>query len=299
MAIVNDAKQFPAEVGARNLLPLPMGPEDALRMVGPFAIVGLHTKRGVAPGALPVDADVRPHPHIGLAAITYMLEGHVTHRDSLGHRRELEPGSVGLTVAGHFVVHSERYERLRLHGGDHALLQMLLALPDAHEDIEPRFEYVASTDLPTESGEGTRARWLAHPSGIRGALSLPMPTLLVDVELGGGTRWSLPSADERAVFVTHGTIRIGDVVATEGQLARLDANDDTLVAEFDARALVLGGAKTGRRYLWWNYLHSSLDRIEEAKAAWRAGTAKLPIGDTESFTPAPPDDGRPLRILNG
>lgn len=298
MATVSEARRFPGEEGASNLLAVPTGPEDALRMVGPFAIAGFHAKRGVVPGALPVDADVRPHPHIGLAAITYMVEGHLTHRDSLGHRRELVPGSVGLTLAGRGIVHSERFERLRLHGGDHALFQLLLALPESHETMEPRFDYVAPDAIPVEESEGVTARILAHPTPTRGALGLPMPTLLVDLELARGARFVPPPADERALFVTSGSLRVGDVDASEGQLVRLDGDHETIEATRDARALLLGGARSGRRYLWWNYLASSLERIEEAKAAWRAGSERLPIGDTESFTPAPPDDGRPLRILN-
>lgn len=297
MATVSEAKRFPGEEGASNLLAVPTGPEDALRMVGPFAIAGFHAKRGVVPGALPVDADVRPHPHIGLAAITYMVEGHLTHRDSLGHRRELVPGSVGLTIAGRGIVHSERFERLRLHGGDHALFQLLLALPESHETMEPRFDYVAPDAIPVEKRDGITARFLAHPT--RGALRLPMPTLLVDLELACGARFIPPPADERALFVTRGSLRVGDVAASEGALIRFDSDDEAIEATSDARALLLGGARSGRRYLWWNYLDASLERIAEAKAAWRSGTVKLPIGDTESFTPAPPDDGRPLRVLNG
>ncbi|MFO0695292.1 MAG: pirin family protein [Polyangiales bacterium] len=297
MATLSDARRFPGEPGASNVLALPMGSEDALRMVGPFAIAGFHTRKGIAAGELPVDADVRPHPHIGLAAITYMVEGHLTHRDSLGHRRELAPGSVGLTIAGRGIVHSERFERLRVHGGDHALFQLLLALPEPVETMEPSFAYVAPDAIPLERREGITARFLAHEA--RGALSLPMPTLLVDLELARGARFVPPLAEERAVFVTRGSLRVGDVEAGEGQVVRLDADDEAIEATSDARALLLGGARSGRRYLWWNYLSSSLERIEEAKAAWRSGTLELPIGDTESFTPAPPDDGRPLRTLNG
>jgi redox-sensitive bicupin YhaK (pirin superfamily) len=133
---VVEARTYAAGL-VESALAAPLGRDEALRSVGPFAIVAHALPHTVEPGALPPDFDVRPHPHIGLAAITYMLQGHITHRDSLGSRQEIGPGGLNCMIAGRGVVHSERFERVRLLGGTVELLQVLLALPDGHEDVEP------------------------------------------------------------------------------------------------------------------------------------------------------------------
>lgn len=298
MSSIIDARRFPAEPGAENLLVAPVGPDDRLQTVGPFAMVGLHRKSGLAPGALPVDADVRPHPHIGLVAITWMIEGHLTHRDSLGNRRELVPDSLILQVAGRGIAHSERYERLRLLGGDIALYQMLLALPDGEEEAEPAYLHVAPDEIPTEHPGGGTVRWLAHPTAGRAPVGFPTPLLLADVALESGAHWAVPVVPERAIFVRQGGLTVGGARVGPGQTALLGAEPVEVRATEPTRLLAFGGTNPGPRYSWWNYLHSSVERIDAAKAEWRAGIVKLPVGDTESFTPAPPDHGRPLRRLN-
>src|SRR5690349_18224223 len=140
---VLEARAFPAAPGGSNLLAAPIGPEDALRTVGPFVVVGHHREAAREPGGLPVDADVRPHPHIGLCAVTCAIVGGPTHRDSLGCRQELEPGSLGILHAGRGAVHSERFERRRVHGGPFEIYQLLLALPDGAEETEPSFTYAS------------------------------------------------------------------------------------------------------------------------------------------------------------
>lgn len=287
----------PAHPGARVVAVVPNGPEDSPRMVGPFAMVGLLEHLGIEPGALPVDVDVRGHPHIGLCAITYMLRGHVTHRDSLGNRRELGPGCAGLTIGGRGVVHSERFERLRLFGGDLALIQILVALPEALEDMEPTFEFLPGEDVLEERPPGVTARWLVRDDAPTGTLRLPFGALLADVAMTDGARWTPPGAEERAAFVLEGSLRAGDVVVPAGLGLALDAGE-AIDAVGPSRALVFGGPRSTPRFGWWNYLHSRLEAIEAARAAWRAGTVPLPPGDTESFTPAPPDAGRPLRRYN-
>jgi redox-sensitive bicupin YhaK (pirin superfamily) len=289
MIQVVDAMRMPGPPGSSNVLAAPVGTEDAPRTVGPFALVAHLELAPVEPGALPVDADVRPHPHIGLAAISYLLEGHITHRDSLGNRQELGPGSVGLLVAGRGVVHSERFERLRLHGGRLALFQMLLALPDGAEEVEPSFRHLAAMEVPIEETDGVTVRWPACPSGA----------VLADASLDPGALWSPPEGVERAAYVLSGAAMVGDARVGTGQTALLPPGAPPLRAIEPTRLLLFGGAPAGPRWMWWNYLHSSLARIEEARAAWREGRVALPKGDTESFTPAPPDDGRPLRRLNG
>jgi redox-sensitive bicupin YhaK (pirin superfamily) len=293
---VSDARAFDAGL-LRAALAAPLDQDGQLRMVGPFVVVAHVLPLRVEPGALPPDCDVRPHPHIGLVAITYMLDGHVTHRDSLGSRVEIGPGGLNCLVAGRGVVHSERFERIRLLGGTLELLQILIALPDGAEEAEPTFDSTASVPAITE--EGATIRWLAPGSKEVGApVRFPAPILLCDVQLPAGARFRLPEdVPERAAYVIDGAIEVDGTRIGRTQVVRFAAGPGVVDAREPARILVFGGEPSGPRTMWWNFIHSSMERIDAAKAAWRAGETPLPPGDTESFTPAPPDDGRPLHRL--
>lgn len=281
---------------SRGAVGSPTGLPHAPRTVGHVALVAHLLPFEIAPGALPVDADVRAHPHIGLCAMSYVIDGHVTHRDSLGNRHELRPGGVGWTYAGRGAVHSERLERLRLHGGRFQMLQILLALPDGHEDDEPAFAAVPPEEVPEHTADGVTVRRLA---GAGTALAYPAHLFLEDVILAPGGRYQMPAGAERAIYAMDGDLRVAGELVRPQQTARI--GDDGAVevsADAPARFLAFGGDAVGPRYSWWNFMHSSLERIEAAKARWRAGEFPLPGGDTESFTPAPPDEGRPLSRLN-
>lgn len=299
MITVVDAKKPPAPHGSSNVLAAPLGREGALRTVGPFAMVAHHQAPLTEPGSLPVDADVRPHPHIGLTAISYILEGAITHRDSLGNRCELHAGDVGATVAGRGVVHSERLERNRLMGSALEMFQLLLALPDGYEAVEPAFFLRRHAELPTVSSEGATVRWL-FPTPPQAPTGMPAatPILLADITLSQHARWTAPDVPERAFYVLHGEVEAGGSRVRAGQVAVAESGELSVRAVDSARLLAFGGTGVGPRYVWWNYIHSSLEHIEAAKAEWRQGRVKLPIGDTESFTPCPADDGRPLLRLN-
>lgn len=300
MVTVLPAKESPGPPGSATVLAAPVERDGGPRTVGPFTVV-LHIRLAeLAPGALPVDADVRPHPHIGLTALSYVLDGAVTHRDSLGHHQELRAGDLGATVAGRGVVHSERFERNRLLGGAFEMFQLLLALPDADEDTDPSFFFRAKDAHATTADGGAHVRWLfppppAAPTGMPGAT----PILLADATLAADTRVGLPEAPERAVYVWQGEVEVQGARVRAGEVAVLAPGDAEVRAIAPARLLAFGGTTVGPRFLWWNYLHSSRARIEAAKAAWREARVTLPVGDTESFTPCPPDDGRPLSHLNG
>jgi redox-sensitive bicupin YhaK (pirin superfamily) len=300
MTIVLDPRKMPGPAGGANILAAPVRLDGEMRTVGPIAVVAHARIPRTAPGALPVDADVRPHPHIGLVAISYLLDGAVTHRDSLGSRVELQAGHLGATVSGSGVVHSERFDRMRPLGGAFEMLQILLALPDGQEEVAPSFFHRAAEELPTSAGDGASVRWLfpAPPEAPAGLPTMP-PVLLADVTLEAGAGpWSLPDVPERAVYVRAGEVDVGTTRVQTGQVAVVPPGPSSVRSSGAARLFVFGGTSVGPRYAWWNYIHSSLERIEAAKAAWRAGRVKLPDGDTESFTPCPPDDGRPLWRLN-
>lgn len=296
MEAVTDAKQFSAGLIA-TALACPLGAPDAQRMIGPVFVLAHALPFEVGPGELAPDFDVRPHPHIGVATLTYLLSGHSTHRDSLGSRWEGTGGSVHYMVAGRGVVHSERFERLRALGGRLELLQIILALPDGSEDLEPSFTRVDPGEVPEEQGDGVVIRRLA---GAGTTLPYPRQMFLHDVHLDPGARYALPvEMPERAVYVLAGEVETSGTRARAQQTATFADGPAHVTAVSPTRLLGFGGEPVGPRYAWWNFAHSSLARIAEAKAEWRAGRTPLPPGDTESFTPAPPDDGRPLMRLNG
>jgi len=299
MITLQDAKQLPGGRGLNAVLAAPIGSDAAPRTVGPFALVVHARTPATIPGALPVDADVRPHPHIGLAAISYVIEGAVTHRDSIGNRCELRAGDLGGTVSGRGVVHSERLERNRLFGSAFEMFQMLLALPDGSEDVEPSFFHRTQEEHASSSEGGATVRWLfAAPPGAASGMPMSTPILLADVTLEADAQWLVSDVPERALYVREGEIEIGQTRVRAGQIAIAAPGDVTVRALSSTRLLAFGGTGVSARYMWWNYMHSSLECIEAAKADWREGRMKLPDGDTESFTPCPPDDGRPLWRLN-
>ena len=298
MSTVVDAKKWPGHVGSSTLA-APVGPEDAPRTVGPFAVVVHVEMPDTPPGSLPVDLDVRPHPHIGLTAISYVLEGAVTHRDSQGVRREITSGDIGITLSGKGIVHSERFERKRLLGGAFEMFQLLLALPDGAEDMDAAFLYRAASEIPVAQSDGVKVKWcFPSPPEVPAGVGFGAPVLLADITIEPNATWTVPEVPERALYVMRGQIEAGDAKAMAGQVLHLSAGAADVHALEPSRIIAFGGTNVGERYFWWNYIHSSLERIEAAKAEWRASRVKLPDGDTESFTPCPPDDGRPLRVLN-
>jgi redox-sensitive bicupin YhaK (pirin superfamily) len=205
---IADARRFAAGL-VQTALAAPLGLDDKPRTIGPFGLVAHALPIEVAPFALPPDFDVRPHPHIGLAAATYVLDGHVTHRDSLGSRHELGPGAIDHMVAGRGVVHSERFERLRTLGGRLELFQILLALPDGAEDVEPSFVAFDPARVPTRADAGAAIRVLADPGDGEAPLRHPTPIGLHDVTLAPGARYVVPDGlAERAVYVLSGGVEL-------------------------------------------------------------------------------------------
>jgi len=296
---VEARQHFAGQVRTALAAPI-VGDAHSARSVGPVVFVAHVLPMSVEPGALQPDFDVRPHPHIGLSAITYMLQGYVTHRDSLGSRAEVGPGGMNYMIAGRGVVHSERFDRLRTLGGCVELLQILLALPDDAEEMEPGFTHIDAKCIPEFERDGTRVRSLLGQSQEnRVTVRFPQPAFLQDVTLEPGGCYRPPNDyPERAVYVLEGKVEIDGMGVKSQQTAILGLGETVVRSPGRARVLAFGGNPVGPRYMWWNYIHSSLERLEEAKADWRAGRVPLPDGDTEAFTPAPPDEGRPLVRLN-
>ena len=274
-------------------------PSRQRRMVGPFVFLdqmGPHVfSRG---GGL----DVLPHPHIGLATVTYLFDGEILHRDSVGSVQRIIPGDVNWMTAGRGIVHSERStSESRQHDSSLFGLQCWVALPQKHEEDAPSFLHVGKGDLPVEEAEGVSARIVAGRFFGRNS---PVPALSelfqVDVTLQGGARLKVPpDYPEQAIYIVEGSIDLGrDGIHEAGQLLVLRPGRDVMIstsASRPARLMLLGGAPMdGPRYLSWNFVSSSSDRIEQAKEDWRAQRMGQVPDETE-FIPMPQIPGKPVR----
>jgi redox-sensitive bicupin YhaK (pirin superfamily) len=258
-------------------------------MVGPFIFVDQF-----GPARLPAGhgMDVRPHPHINLATVTYLFEGAIEHRDSLGTRQVIEPGAINLMTAGRGIVHSERSPAAERPDGPTLYgMQTWLALPDGQEEIEPAFEHVGQSALPLVEGEGVSARVLMGTLwGKTAGVTEHSQTIYADILLDSGASVPIDAgADERAVLVTEG------VASLDGQKLDLytlyilaPGEPMTLRGETPSRVMLLGGeAFATKRHVWWNFVSSSRDRINQAKDDWKARRFPIVPGDEEEFIPIP------------
>ena len=269
-------------------------PSTKRQMVGPFIFfdqmgpVEFLTGQGI---------DVRPHPHIGLATVTYLFEGSIFHRDSLGTAQEIHPGAVNWMVAGEGITHSERTvpevraaDRSPLFG-----IQTWVALPEHAEETEPLFAHHPKEALPIIEGEGKQVRLiLGSAYGERAPVPVFNEMFYADALLEQGAKLPLEAATEdRAIYVLSGEISVAGQSFEPGRMMVFRPGDAiTVTAERASRIMLLGGETLGTRYLWWNFVASSQEKIEAAKEAWRAGDwthgrFQLPPGDDQEFIPAP------------
>jgi redox-sensitive bicupin YhaK (pirin superfamily) len=264
-------------------------PSAARRMVGPFAFFDHMGKVRFAPGT---GIDVRPHPHIGLATVTYLFEGEIVHRDSLGSHEPIRPGDVNWMTAGRGIVHSERTApELRHSGSDMHGLQLWVALPTAHEETAPAFHHHPAETLPERDERGVHLRVLA---GTAYGLTSPVKTFsslfYVDVAMPAGSELPLPSEHaERALYVVEGSVTCGAGRAGSGRMLVFVPGASVVVrAESTARIVLVGGAPIdGERHIFWNFVSSSKERIERAKQDWKEGKFGKVPGDEVEFIPLP------------
>lgn len=264
-------------------------PFHARRMVGPYIFFDHMGPKALAPG-IPRELDVRPHPHIGLATVTYLFDGALTHRDSLGVHQEIRPGEVNWMIAGKGITHSERFEEARAHGALMHGIQAWVALPEATEEVDPAFSHHAGDDLPHWDEPGLGGRLIAGAmEGMRAGTPVHSPQFYAHWDMAPGTRRLLPAEyPERAVYVASGTVEVAGQSLAPGMMAVLDPGGDVpVVAESAATVMVLGGEPVGERFMFWNFVSSRKERIEQAAADWKAGRMKLPDGDDAEFTPLP------------
>jgi len=258
-------------------------------MVGPFIFVD-----EFGPARLPAGQgmDVRPHPHINLATVTYLFEGAIEHRDSIGSHAVIEPGAINLMTAGSGIVHSERSpQSLRPDGPSLYGMQTWLALPDGREEIAPAFDHVPSDQLPIVEGGGARARVLMGTLwGATAATPQHSPTIYADIEMDPGG--SIPvdaDADERGVMLVGGAAELdGDPLELYTLYVLKPGHAARLSSETGGRLMLLGGgAFATRRHVFWNFVSSSRDRINQAKEDWKAMRFPLVPGDDQEFIPLP------------
>ncbi len=262
-------------------------PSPECRMVGPFVFVDEFGPVRLAPGE---GMDVRPHPHINLATVTWLFEGAIEHRDSLGTFSTIHPGTVNLMTAGSGIVHSERSPASERPGGPKLYaMQTWLALPDGREEITPAFEAVA--DLPVLDDSGAHARIIMGSLwGKRAPTTTYAETIYAEIVLQPGGAIPIEAeADERAVMLVGGDANLDGEPLKLFDLNVLRPGEAmTLRSERGGRAMLLGGeAFTTRRYVWWNFVSSDRERIEQAKADWREGRFARVPGDEEEFIPLP------------
>lgn len=264
-------------------------PSAQRQMVGPFIFFDQMGPALMQPGQ---GIDVRPHPHIGLSTVTWLFDGSIYHRDSLGSAQPISPGELNWMTAGKGIVHSERtappdLARTRKVFG----IQSWVALPKQHEETEPAFDHVEAHKLPVIDERGIQARIIA--GSLYGATS-PVKTqsdlFYADVQMQAGTALPLPvEHEERGVYVAEGEIEVAGQVFEEGRLLVFRAGDAiTLRARSNARVMLLGGEPMdGPRYIWWNFVSSSKERIEAAKEDWKQARFAIVPGDEQDFIPLP------------
>jgi redox-sensitive bicupin YhaK (pirin superfamily) len=266
------------------------------RMVGPFIFMDHAGPVDIQPAAMS-SMDVLPHPHIGLSTVSYLFGGQVTHRDSLGVEQIIRPGEVNWMTAGSGISHSERFEEPdALAGGVLEMIQTWVALPEKAEESHPEFHNYKPDVLPTYTDKGIWMRVIAgNAYGLRNDVKTHSPLFYIHVNLDAGARFNLPKEhSERGVYVAKGSIELSGRTYTSGQMLVFAKEEEpTLLTKESSTVMLLGGEPLGERFIWWNFVSSRRERIEQAKADWKAGRIELPPADNEVFIPLPEDKSKP------
>ncbi len=266
----------------RRLLPV-----AGQQMVGPWIFFD-----HMGPAFFPAGSgiNVRPHPHINLATVTYLFEGEILHRDSLSSLQPIVPGDINLMVAGRGIVHSER-ERAEVTAVDHQLhgLQLWLVLPEADEETEPAFYHYPGELIPAVSVEGVPVRVIMGSAyGQTSPVKQFAQTLYLEAHLKAGQCLVLPQAAERALYIATGQVQLRDTVIDQYDMAVLDANTVVTVhARTDSRIALIGGEAMRKRFIEWNFVSSRRERIDQAKTDWQQGNFPTVPGDETEFIPLP------------
>ena len=264
-------------------------PQAQQRHVGPFVFLDHAGPVVIAPEHARA-ADVRPHPHIGLSTVSYLLGGEVTHRDSLGVTQVLKPGDVNWMTAGRGISHSERCETPGAFAGKGLeLMQFWVGLPEADEEVEPSFVHHPADTLPEAVADGVWMRLIAGEAyGLRSPVATRSPLFYLHTVWQPGATAALPGGyTEQGVYVLSGAVEHAGQAYSAGDLLVFDNAADTLRASETSTLMLFGGEPLGQRFIWWNFVSSRKERIEQAKADWQSGVIPLPPHDNGEFIPLP------------
>ena len=269
------------------------------RMVGPFIFMD-HAGPITDIPAQPSTLDVLPHPHIGLSTVSYLFGGQVTHRDSLGVEQIIRPGEVNWMTAGSGIAHSERFEDPSALTGGLEMIQTWVALPEKDEEAAPSFNNYTPDQLPVFTGKGIWMRLIAgNAYGLDNNVKTNSPLFYLHVVLQQGAIFTLPKEhSERGFYIVKGSIEVSGVVYTSGKMLVFSRGDDpAIIAKENTTLMLLGGEPLGERFIWWNFVSSRKERIEQAKEDWKQGRIILPPNDNKEFIPLPDDRSKPAGSL--
>lgn len=265
------------------------------RMVGPFIFMD-HAGPVVDVPSEASSLDVLPHPHIGLSTVSYLFGGQVTHRDSLGVEQVIRPGEVNWMTAGSGIAHSERFEDPSALTGGLEMIQTWVALPEKDEEASPSFHNYTPEQLPVFTDTGVWMRLIAgNAYGLRNDVKTNSPLFYLHVVLQQGARFGLPKEhSERGFYIVKGSVEVAGTTYAPGQmLVFLQGAEPLILAKEETTLMLLGGEPLGERFIWWNFVSSRKERIEQAKEDWKQGRIILPPNDNAEFIPLPDDKSRP------
>ncbi|PRY55236.1 hypothetical protein B0I27_101205 [Arcticibacter pallidicorallinus] len=265
------------------------------RMIGPFIFMD-HAGPISAMPQQPSTLDVLPHPHIGLSTVSYLFGGQVTHRDSLGVEQIIRPGEVNWMTAGSGISHSERFEDPASLAGGLEMIQTWVALPERDEEAAPSFNNYTPEQLPVYTDKGVWMRLIAGDAyGLKNGVKTNSPLFYLHVVLQKGAAFGLPREhSERGFYIVKGSMEISGITYTAGKMLVFSKGvDPLLIAKEDTTLMLLGGEPLGERFIWWNFVSSRKERIEQAKEDWKQGRIILPPNDDKEFIPLPDDKFRP------
>jgi redox-sensitive bicupin YhaK (pirin superfamily) len=269
------------------------------RMVGPFVFFD-HMGPMNLPAGIDRSLDVRPHPHIGLSTVSYLFSGEMTHRDSLGYEQAVRPQEVNWMTAGSGITHSERFEHARAVGDRLHGIQAWVALPNGQEEIAPSFSHHSGKDLPQWSEGGVNGHLIAGSAyGLTAGAATHSPLFYAHLDMAPGAIAEIPSGHkERALYVAAGSVEMDGTRYEAGRMLVLDTGASRVRATEQATVMVLGGEPVGERFIYWNFVSSSKDRLAQAAADWKAGRMKLPDADDAEFIPLPDEPAPPAPAMS-
>jgi redox-sensitive bicupin YhaK (pirin superfamily) len=265
------------------------------RMVGPFIFMD-HAGPVVNSPSVPSTLDVLPHPHIGLSTVSYLFRGQVTHRDSLGVEQIIRPGEVNWMTAGSGIAHSERFEDPSALIGGLEMIQTWVALPEKDEESAPAFDNYKPEQLPVYTDTGVWMRLIAgNAYGLQNDVKATSPLFYLHVVLQQGAKFGLPKEhSERGFYIVKGSIEMSGITYNAGKMLVFTKGvDPVIIAKEETTLMLLGGEPLGERFIWWNFVSSRKERIEQAKEDWQQGRIVLPPNDNQEFIPLPEDKSKP------